>query len=217
MTNVPFIQLLTATGGGWVIYLLFALSVLALAVIIERTIVIGRQARLLHEALPKAAAKLDEGQPEAVLGVLQQDTIPYRIAKELLDHSSKGYLELERHLDVRIALERRYLEKYIVILGTLGNNAPFIGLLGTVLGVIRAFHDLGVSAGQGPEIVMMGISEALVATAVGILVALPCVAFYNYLQKKVKDTLLDADRFGKQLIAELEAEKDEDVPEKVKR
>ena len=94
----------------------------------------------------------------------------------------------------------------MVILGTLGNNAPFIGLLGTVLGVIRAFHDLGASAGQGPEVVMQGISEALVATAVGILVALPCVAFYNFLQKRIKDALVDADRFGKQLIAILEAE-----------
>jgi len=92
-----------------------------------------------------------------------------------------------------------------VILGTLGNNAPFIGLLGTVLGVIRAFHDLGASAGQGPEVVMQGISEALVATAVGIIVALPCVAFYNLFQKRIKDAMVDADRFGKQLIAALEA------------
>ena len=97
---------------------------------------------------------------------------------------------------------------HIVILGTLGNNAPFIGLLGTVLGVIRAFHDLGASAGQGPEVVMQGISEALVATAVGILVALPCVAFYNFLQKRIRDTLMDADRFGKQLIAVVEASHD---------
>src|SRR4029077_2449094 len=95
----------------------------------------------------------------------------------------------------------------LVILGTLGNNAPFIGLLGTGLGVFRAVHDPGASAGQGPEVVMQGISEALVATAVGILVALPCVAFYIFLQKRVKDVLIDADRFGKQLTAVLEAEK----------
>jgi biopolymer transport protein ExbB len=105
-----------------------------------------------------------------------------------------------------MSLERRYLAKRVVILGTLGNNAPFIGLLGTVLGVIRAFHDLGASAGQGPEVVMQGISEALVATAIGILVALPCVAFFNFLQNRIKDTLVDADRFGKQLIAVLESE-----------
>ena len=206
MQNIPFMQLLTSTGGSWVIYLLFALSVLALAVIIERAIIITRQARFQNKVLTALMEKLDQGPSRSILSALRPDSILYRIAKELLDHASKGNLTLERHLDKRLALEKRYLEKRVVILGTLGNNAPFIGLLGTVLGVIRAFHDLGASAGQGPEVVMAGISEALVATAVGILVALPCVACYNYFQKRIKDTLVDADRFGMQLIAVLEAE-----------
>jgi len=206
MANIPFIALLTSTGGGWVIYLLFALSILALAVIIERTVVINRQFRYETKILPPLMERLEEGPPENILKSLRPDSILYRIAKELVDHASKGYLSLERHLETRMSLERRYLAKRVVILGTLGNNAPFIGLLGTVLGVIRAFHDLGASAGQGPEVVMQGISEALVATAVGILVALPCVFFFNFLQTRIKDTLVDADRFGKQLIAVLEAE-----------
>jgi biopolymer transport protein ExbB len=197
---------MTSTGGSWVIYLLFALSVLALAVIIERAIVITRQSRFQENTLPSLMGKLEDETPEQILASLRPDTVLCRVAKELIDHASKGNLVLERHLETRIALERRYLEKRLVILGTLGNNAPFIGLLGTVLGVIRAFHDLGASAGQGPEVVMQGISEALVATAVGILVALPCVAFFNFFQKRVKDTLVDDDRFGKQLIAVLEAQ-----------
>ena len=206
MPNLPFLQLLTSTGGTWVIYILFVLSVLALAVIIERTIIITRQAKYQDSILPSLREKLEEGPPEGLLTSLRNDTILYRVAKELLDHASKGNLSLERHLDTEMSLEKRYLSKRVVILGTLGNNAPFIGLLGTVLGVIRAFHDLGASAGQGPEVVMQGISEALVATAVGILVALPCVAFFNFLQNRIKDTLVDADRFGKQLIAVLEAQ-----------
>lgn len=208
MANIPFIALLTSTGGGWVIYLLFALSILALAVIIERTIIINRQYSYQVKVLPTLMEKLEEGPAEGILKSLRPDSILYRTAKELVDHASKGNLSLERHLETRMSLGRRYLSKRVVILGTLGNNAPFIGLLGTVLGVIRAFHDLGVSAGQGPEVVMQGISEALVATAVGILVALPCVFFFNFLQTRIKDTLIDADRFGKQLIAALEAEND---------
>jgi len=206
MPNIPFIQLLTSTGGSWVIYLLFFLSVLALAVIIERSIIIIRQSKYQIDTLPLLMEKLEEGPPKEILKSLRPDSILYRTAKELVDHASKGFLSLERHLESRMSLEKRYLEKHVVILGTLGNNAPFIGLLGTVLGVIRAFHDLGASAGQGPEVVMQGISEALVATAVGILVALPCVAFYNFLQKRIKDTMVDADRFGKQLIAIFESE-----------
>ena len=142
--------------------------ILALAVIIERTIIINRQYRYQVKVLPPLMEKLEEGPPEGILKSLRPDTILYRIAKELVDHASKGNLSLERHLETRLSLARRYLSKRVVILGTLGNNAPFIGLLGTVLGVIRAFHDLGASAGQGPEVVMQGISEALVATAIGI-------------------------------------------------
>ncbi len=182
-------------------------SVLALAVIIERAVIITRQYSYQTKALPVLIEKLEDGSPEEVLKSLPKDTILYRVAQELVDNASKGFSSLERHLESRLSLEKRYLEKHLVVLGTLGNNAPFIGLLGTVLGVIRAFHDLGASAGQGPEVVMQGISEALVATAVGILVALPCVASYNVFQKRVKDVLVDADRFGKQLMAVLEAKK----------
>ena len=206
MPNIPFIQLLTSTGGSWVIYLLFALSILALAVIIERTIILRRQIIYQDQVLPTLADKLEESSPVEVAKSLRPNSILFRVAKELVDHASKGNLSLERHLEARISLEKRYCEKHIVILGTLGNNAPFIGLLGTVLGVIRAFHDLGASAGQGPEVVMQGISEALVATAIGILVALPCVAFFNFFSKRIKDALVDADRFGKQMIAVLESE-----------
>ncbi|MBM3274146.1 MAG: MotA/TolQ/ExbB proton channel family protein [Candidatus Sericytochromatia bacterium] len=82
--------------------------------------------------------------------------------------------------------ERNAAERGLVILGTLGNNAPFIGLFGTVLGIIKAFHDLAQSASQGPSAVMAGISEALVATAVGILVAIPAVIAFNLCQRQIR-------------------------------
>ena len=75
--------------------------------------------------------------------------------------------------------ERLRYERGLAFLGTLGNNAPFVGLFGTVLGIIRAFHDLAGNSLQGSQAVMAGIAEALVATAVGLLVALPAVATYN--------------------------------------
>jgi biopolymer transport protein ExbB/biopolymer transport protein TolQ len=87
-------------------------------------------------------------------------------------------------------------------MGTLGNNAPFVGLLGTVLGVIVAFHHLG--AGQNKEAmahVMVGIAEALIATAVGLFVALPAVIAYNVMAKKVSDVENNVAILGKQLLA----------------
>jgi biopolymer transport protein ExbB len=81
------------------------------------------------------------------------------------------------------------LEKHLGILGTLGNNAPFIGLFGTVLGIIKAFADLAKNQGGGAAVVMAGIAEALVATAVGLLVALPAVVAFNIFQGRIRRTM----------------------------
>ena len=100
-------------------------------------------------------------------------------------------------------LERQFLERRLLILGTLGNNAPFIGLFGTVLGVIKAFHDLAQAGSAGPEVVMQGLSEALIATAVGLFVAIPAVMAYNYFQKRVNDLLGETDSLVRLLLAKL--------------
>jgi biopolymer transport protein ExbB len=86
----------------------------------------------------------------------------------------------------RLVLERSALEKHLIILGSLGNNAPFIGLFGTVLGIITAFNDLAVSGQSGVSAVMAGISSALVATALGIFVAVPAVIANNAFHTRLK-------------------------------
>src|SRR5207302_7410165 len=96
--------------------------------------------------------------------------------------------------------ERQRLEQRLLVLGTLGANAPFVGLFGTVLGVIKAFHDLS-QASAGPEVVMQGLSEALIATAVGLFVAIPCVVAYNFFSKNVKDLLGGTESLGRYLMA----------------
>jgi biopolymer transport protein ExbB len=85
------------------------------------------------------------------------------------------------------------LESNLTFLASVGSNAPFIGLFGTVLGIIRAFHDLVGNASGGADVVMAGISEALVATAVGIFVAIPALAAYNGFLRKVDQLVALAD------------------------
>src|ERR1700682_2441456 len=104
MSNIPFVHLLTSTGGSWFIYLLFALSILALAVIMERAIIINRQYFYQVKILPSLTIKLEERAPKDLLATLRPDSILYRIAKELLEHTSKGIQSLERHLETRMAL-----------------------------------------------------------------------------------------------------------------
>ena len=113
------------------------------------------------------------------------------------------------------ALQRMKLEKRLAFLGTLGNNAPFIGLFGTVIGVVQAFDILGrqdataaaaeAATGMAPQEVMAAIAEALVATAVGLLVAIPAVAMYNAFQRHSKAILANTDALSHVLLAHLMA------------
>ena len=93
-----------------------------------------------------------------------------------------------------LKFEKQQLSRGLIIIGTTGSNAPFVGLFGTVLGIIKAFNDLAGGTDEAAAAVMSGISEALVATAVGLMVAIPAVILYNYFQTR-----------NKALIAELES------------
>jgi biopolymer transport protein ExbB len=121
-----------------------------------------------------------------------------RVADAGLRLADRGAAAAEKAMQSAATLERGRLERWLAFLATVGNNAPFIGLFGTVVGVIHAFEELGhgapghgaTAAGQvASQAVMASIAEALVATAVGILVALPAVATYNYLQRRVASLL----------------------------
>jgi len=96
--------------------------------------------------------------------------------------------------------ERMELERFLGILGTLGNSAPFIGLLGTVIGIIRAFKLLEVAESAGPTAIMVGIAEALVATALGLIVAVPCVIVFNLFQERIKNISIQMEIASKELM-----------------
>jgi biopolymer transport protein ExbB len=180
-------------SAATILYLLFAMSILSVAVFIEKYIQYSRDnplgtafkgdlVRLLDSRNIAAALKLVDG----VRG------IKAAIIREGLKNFHEGPFVMAELMDSRTAIERHRLDKRLIILGTVGNNAPFIGLLGTVMGIIKAFHDLSLSTVQGPATVMAGISEALIATAVGLFVAIPAVVFYNYLKAREKALVDDA-------------------------
>jgi biopolymer transport protein ExbB len=99
------------------------------------------------------------------------------------------------------------LDANLSVLATIGSNAPFVGLLGTVLGIIKAAHEMNVGAGQNnPSAVMSGVFEALVATAVGLFVAIPAVVAYNLFERKVRTRLAQVDSLAHQLLANLPIE-----------
>jgi biopolymer transport protein ExbB len=201
MTSAGLFAPLIRFGGTWVIWLLVLASVLTVAVLIERAIELARERRglaylkaavlpLLNQSKLAEAASAVRGARGSVALVLQAG-----LARAAGAASAEERMGAAR-LEARYRLERR-----LWILGTLGNNAPFIGLFGTVLGVIKAFADLGAAAQAGPEVVMIGLSEALIATAVGLLVAIPAVIAFNYFMKRAGELLMAADGFSKTLLA----------------
>jgi len=178
---------LTLHGAGWVLWLLVALSVVSVAIMFERLWFLKRhrpdQATLTHDM----NVLLASAEADAALG---ETPDPDKLTAALEGAKAREKMRLERNL---------------AFLATLGSNAPFIGLFGTVLGIIKAFHDLAHSQAGGPSVVMAGISEALVATAVGLMVAIPAVVAFNYFSRRVKAVMSQVEWMAHLALAEVKA------------
>lgn len=201
------LDLFLVTGATWVLWLLIILSVLSVALIVERTVFFAG----LRLDLPSTSAALRRdlagGDAEAARKRLQGLHAPEaRIAIEGLSAHEGGADAVAEAMTAAKAAERVRLERRLAFLGTLGNNAPFIGLFGTVIGIIKAFHDLSLDSSSGARVVMAGISEALVATAMGLFVAIPAVVAYNYFQRRIRAKLAASDALAHLLLSQLRAD-----------
>jgi biopolymer transport protein ExbB len=189
-------------GSEWILYLLLILSIISIAITIERLIHFGRRqvdAEGMSDRLAELLAKNDlDGAREFLAG---SRTHVAAILRKGLAAIDRGAGAVEEVVAGATQIERLKMERGLAFLGTLGNNAPFIGLFGTVLGIIRAFRDLATNTIEGSSAVMAGIAEALVATAVGLLVALPAVALFNTFQRHIRAKLAGADALTRVLLA----------------
>ncbi len=207
-------QIMIGFGAGWVMWLMLGLSVISLAIILERAWFfyslrddLAALARDLRHALDvsfESARKRLAASPSAEAAVVLAG----------IDVHQKGPDSAEKAMEGAAALQRMKLEKRLAYLATLGNNAPFIGLFGTVIGVIGAFKALddnkaatvaeGVAQFTNKQ-VMSSIAEALVATAVGIAIAIPAVAANNFFQRQIKSILANTEALSKVLLSHLMA------------
>jgi biopolymer transport protein TolQ len=205
---LQMIKAFALLGGEWVLYILLGLSIWSIAVIWDRFFLFRKKAKESEILEAKAPELLLKGQIKEVQKLLENLTSPAAaILRAGIDNLTAGPEALEQILGSQRIHEKLALEKNLLVLGTLGSNAPFIGLFGTVLGIIKAFNDLALAGTSGPTVVMRGVSEALVATAVGLLIAIPCVATYNYFQNWIKRELSNSDRLSALLLAYAEKEK----------
>lgn len=217
MNLIEWLQrIMVGFGAAWVMWLMIGLSVISVAIILERAwffwtlrddvVVLHRDLRNTLRDSVDAAMKRMESSPSAEAAVV----------KAGLMEADRGPKAAEEAMAGALALQRMKLERRLAYLGTLGNNAPFIGLFGTVIGVVGAFDALGkaaekpmaqaASAAMAPQQVMSSIAEALVATAVGLAVAIPAVAFNNFFQRTIKSTLANTEALSRVLLSHLHGE-----------
>jgi biopolymer transport protein ExbB len=199
----------TLLGAQWILWLLIILSVLSFAVMIERIWFFATHAIDLDSLMGDLRRLLGKGNlSDARARVGGSDSSEMIVVAAGLAEVERGTDAVSEAMVGQKVRERMRLERNLVFLGTLGNNAPFIGLFGTVIGIIKAFHDLAGNQAGGVAVVMAGISEALVATAVGLMVAIPAVVGYNYFNRRVRGVMSNVDALAHTVLAQLKGEGD---------
>jgi len=192
---------IAAPGHEVTLWLLIILSIFSVAFILERFFTLRAYKKNSTQILSKIGTLVSNNQLKDIKELATDDSLEGRALKQGLTYiENHGEAGLEEIFNSYTLVEKPKLEKFLNFLATAGSNAPFIGLLGTVFGIMDAFRQLASNQGDG-SMVMIGISKALVATGVGLLVAIPAVIAYNHFQKQVKGILQSLDAVKEACIA----------------
>ena len=200
------IQILQMFRGSFTLVILMFLSVLSITFALERWWYFRGASGESEGVLGPVRKQLEAGKPDAAAAWCQKN--PSAVAQVVaygLMHAGRSRKDLEELMLSKLKEERLKLERFLSILGTLGNISPFIGLFGTVVGIIKAFRDLAASGTGGPSVVAAGISEALVSTAAGLLVAIPAAILFNYFMGRLKRLTVEMEVASARLIVMLGA------------
>ncbi len=199
-----FVRFCLAYGAEWVMWLLVALSGLSFYIIIERFVFFLRYRTDVIELSSEVSKRLVDDDLKGLAKRLKPERgIVARILDAGVQQASKGHLAVEQAIGGERTRQKSRCERSLAVLATIGNNAPFIGLFGTVIGVLVAFNAFSADTTSGAQGVMEDISEALAATAIGIFVAIPAVAAYNAFQRQTKSTLASAESLSSLLLIHL--------------
>jgi biopolymer transport protein ExbB len=187
--------------SSFTMIILMACSVVALTFIFERFLFFKHTSIDAERFFMKIKEAFRNEGIEKAISVCNTSLSPLAaVVKSGLEESDKKSEVAAEMMDAMAIEQRTKLEKNLSILGTLGNIAPLIGLFGTVVGIIRAFHSLSVSGSAGPSVISAGIAEALVTTAAGLVVAVPAVVFYNYYLRRVETVMNEIESVSKKVL-----------------
>ncbi len=173
---------------SWVMTLLGIISIVSIALIVERFIYYGRRRVDANAFFEKVREALSTGGvAEALAFVKNHDNPIASILRVGLENYELSEDLLAETIESAILEERTKLERFLAGMNTIGTVSPLLGLLGTVIGLIKAFLNIAVSGSGGPAVVAKGIGEALYTTMLGLIIAVPVIYFYNYFAKKATD------------------------------
>ena len=189
-------------AGGFTIYILLLCSVVSLAVIIERLLYFQRRSRFARPLLmEKIRQEYKKGQVYEAINLCRVADTPYaKVVSAGLSLNGHDEKVISNAMEREITVETIKLERFTSIVATIGGTAVYIGLFGTVLGIMQAFADIGKAGSGGMDIVTTGISEALICTAAGLFVAIPAVVAYNYFMRKIDNFVVDMELAASELI-----------------
>jgi biopolymer transport protein ExbB len=182
--------------GGPAMFALLALSVIVVAVVVERLLFYAQQHIDAGELMRQLEDRIRLDDLPGALAICDQNggMLP-KILKFGLERGERGRRDIADALALELRKQVGALERHLAIIGTTAVIAPFVGLFGTVLGVIHAFDDIALKGNSSPAVVAAGVSEALVTTAAGLFVAVTAVIFFNYFkvqEKRQAREMLDA-------------------------
>jgi biopolymer transport protein ExbB/TolQ len=190
----------------WVLYLLLGLSIVSVGVMLERWSFFRGRAFDVDLVRDELSKTLVSGDFEGAAKLLDQhDSLATNVVLAGLKSYRKGPEAVEDLIAGALGRERGRYERRLNFLATLASNAPYVGLFGTVLGIVRSFRDLSTNMADASSAVMAGIAEALIATAVGLMVAIPAVVAFNVFKGKVKDAVSDCQLLARIVLSELKA------------
>ncbi len=208
---VDFAQL----GADWVLWLLIGLSVVSVGVMIDRFLWFKNRDTNTETFTRELRGAFERDEVERLeTKYKEHPAIPVQVGLRGLAERGRGPEAVAEAMHGERARWRRGADRNLMVLGTLGNNVPFIGLFGTVLGVINAFQSLTVKTAEAETQTLGAIAEALVATAVGLLVAIPAVIAFNYFTRKLKVVMGGADEVAHTVLSLVHGEEHGDLTPK---
>jgi len=174
--------------GGFTMWILLLCSVLSLAVIIDRLVSYAKKSRAKRPAfMDRIKEELRRKDLERALEICRDTDAPFaRVVQAGLEKAGRTEKLVSGVMERQIAIEQGKLERLTSIVGTIGNIAVYVGLFGTVLGIIRAFQDISAAGAGGMDVVIGGVAEALITTATGLAVAVPSVVLFNYFSRRIE-------------------------------